>query len=211
MLSKFLPDLTDPEFDLKFKLWQARRDRWEFLLKTGTALLLVVTAIVAVFQYRSQRQQLIKQNEEAQQQRVKDFNSTIYRTRLDVYLEATDTFSKFVYASNLNEAEKAEQRFWELYDGKFSIVEDEQARDEMVLVGDFLLEWENCKTIPVQFLFQDLAYDFTQSCRSSLKTVFPEGFNPLTPGGSTHPPHITREMIKCVCHPELADCKKVVS
>jgi hypothetical protein len=222
LFSKSLPHVGDPQFEQKFKLWQARRDRWEFALKTGTALLLVVTAIVAVFQYRSQQRQLIRQNEDAQQQRIKDFNLTIYRTRLDIYLEATDTLSKFVYANDQKEADKAEQRFWELYDGKFSVIEDEDAKSEIILAGDFLLEWEKCKTIPVPFLFQDLAYDFTQSCRRSLKTDFPTEFdpltavevrrsarvNPLTAGEATHPAHITRAMIQCVCNTKLPECSK---
>jgi hypothetical protein len=212
MLSRFLPKPDDPQFESKFKLWQARRDRWEFTLKTGTALLLVVTAIVAVFQYRAQRQQLIRQNEEAKQQRIKDFNSSIYHARLDIYLEATDVFSRFVYASNRKEAEKADQRFWELYDGKFSIVEDEQAKKEMVLVGYFIDEWDKCKPFPVPDLFQDLAYDFTQSCRRSLKTVFPtDELDPLTPGAATHPRRIDCEMLKCVCNPKLPACKNIVA
>jgi hypothetical protein len=211
LFSRSLPHVGDPQFEQKFKLRQARRDRWEFALKLVTATLLIVTAVITVKQYLSQQKQLIRQNDEAQQQRLKDFNSTIYRARLDVYLEATDALSKFAYASNLNEARKAEQRFWELYDGKFSILEDDQAKNEMVLAGDFLVEWENCKKVPVQFLFQNLAYDFTQSCRSSLKNAFPKGFvekdNPLTPGEAKHPPHIIREMIKCVCHPNDSECK----
>src|ERR1041385_5467472 len=163
MLPKFKPEITDPDFEAKFKIWQTKRDRCEFQLKIVTALLLILTATLGVIQYLSQRRQLIRQNEEAQQQRLKDFNLTIYHARLEIYLDATDILSKFVYASNLKEAEKAEQRFWELYDGKFSVLEDEGARDEMILAGDFLLEWEKCKTIPVPDLLQDLAYDFTQS------------------------------------------------
>jgi hypothetical protein len=208
MLFNSLPEVHDPQFDERLKLWQARRESWEFALKAFTTCLLIVSAALAVIQYLSQRKELIRQNEEAQQQRIKDFNSIVYRTRFDVYLEATDTLSRFVYASDRKEADEAEQRFWELYDGKFSVIEDEQVKEEIILVGKFLMEWEDCKTIPVPFLFQNLAYDFTQSCRQSLKTVFPEELNPLSAGQAKHPAHIIQPMLKCVCQPELVECKK---
>jgi len=207
---RFLPKLRDPDFESKFKLWQASRDRWDFALKLMTAIILIVGAVITVKQYLGQRQQLIRQNEEAQQQRLKDFNTTIYRARLDIYLEATDTFSKFVYATDVKEAEQQAQRFWVLFDGKFSIVEDEEVKNEIVLLGYFVEQWEKCKPIPVPDLFQDLAYDFTQSCRHSLKRVFPDEFNPLTAGEATHPPHISCSSLPCVCHPNLPACKNLV-
>jgi hypothetical protein len=206
-----LPKPGDPEFESKFKLWQASRDRWEFALRLMTAIILVVGAVIAVKQYLSQRRQLILQNQEAQQQRLKDFNSTIYRARLDIYLEATDTFSKFVYASSVREADQATQRFWELFDGKFSIVEDEEVKNEMVLASYFVAEWEKCKPIPVPDLFQDLGYDFTQSCRHSLKRVFPDEFNPLTTGEAKHPLRIGCSSLSCVCNPNPRACKNLVA
>ena len=184
--------LTDPLLEMKLKVWDA-------FIKSVTATILIITAVVGVSQYLSQREQLIEQNRREQEQRVKDFNSTIYRSRLELYSEATDVFAKFAYAPNLVEAEKAEQRFWELFDGKLSIVEDQVVKDQMVLCGDFLEKWETCKKAPPPDLFQDMAYDLTQACRESLAGVFPGMLNPLTSGKATHPPHITLQMIDNVC------------
>jgi hypothetical protein len=79
---------------------------------------LIVTAIIAVNQYLRQRRELIEQNNRYQEQRTKDFNSIIYRARLDTYIEVTDALAKFSRSTTEDEAKKAATRFWELYHAK---------------------------------------------------------------------------------------------
>lgn len=202
-----------PDLETRLKVWDA-------ILKSVTSVLLIVTAIVGVAQYLSQRQQLIlqnqreqerrekereqllEQNKREQEQRAKEYNSMIYRARLDLYQEATDALARFAYAPSTAEAEKASRRFWELFDGKFSIVEDEGVQREMRLCVDFLEEWERCKYGGRNIrenLFANLTYDFSQSCRNSLASAFPETLNPLASGSTKHGREVTRETINCVC------------
>lgn len=194
-----------PDLEMKVKAWDA-------ILKTVTAVLLIVTVVVGVAQYLSQRQQLIVQNQREQEQRAKEFNSMIYRARLDLYQEATDVLARFAYAPTTAEAEKANQRFWELFDGKISLVEDEQVQKEMRLCIDFLEEWEKCKdrnpTVR-QNLFANLTYDFSQSCRNSLASAFPETLNPLVSGSAEHGPGVAPELINCICRSDQNEWKKL--
>ena len=54
-----------PDLEMKVKAWDA-------ILKTVTAALLIVTVVVGVAQYLSQRQQLIVQNQREQERREKE-------------------------------------------------------------------------------------------------------------------------------------------
>ena len=178
------------DFESKLKIWDA-------FLKTVTAIIFIVTAIVGVKQYLAQRSQLIEQNR-------RELNSMVYRTRLELYQDASDTLARFAYAPNTTEADKANRRFWELFQGKFSIVEDEGVREQMKLCIDLLQKWESCKDKDPSVrgdLFANLSYDFSQACRRSLKSAFPEAFNPLASGESEHPPIVTPDVINCVCPP----------
>jgi hypothetical protein len=203
-------NLDDPKLEVKLKVYDA-------IIKGITALVIILTTIIGVSSYLSQRRELIKQNERYEEQRAKektqeieqqrrdseqrtrDFNSIIYRTRVELYMEATDALAKFAKARNLTEAENASTRFWELYHGKLSIIEDEKVKDEMIFCGDFIAEWESCKKAPPADVFQDLAYDLSQVCRTSLVEVF--GKEVVTPplDKPKVPTETKPEMIKEVC------------
>ena len=192
-----LINLNDSKLEIKLKVWDA-------VLKGVTAIILICTAMYGVKTYLAQnrhyeeqrdedRKQLIEQNKRYEEQRVKEFNTTIYKARVDIYSETIDAAAKFANAPNLTEAEKAEQRFWELYNGKTSVVENQLVLDTMLLYGDLLSKWDECKAKPKDgppTIFGDLTYNLTQACRLSLMEAFPTQVTPLQYGPDKPPLNI---------------------
>lgn len=176
-------NLDDPKLETKLKVW-------DFKLKVFTSLMLIVTVVIGVASYISQRRVLIRQNQQYEEQKkkefnstveqnkryeeqkTKEFNSTIYKARLDLYIEATDAAAKFSYSTTSKEASEAAVNFWRIYDGKLSILENQDVVEAMIDYGKFLREWQKCRLVPVPPVFRELTYLLSQSCRKSLAVVF---------------------------------------
>lgn len=183
-------DLDDPQLEMKLKVW-------DFKLKVFTSLMLIVTVVIGLASYLSQRRVLIRQNQQYEEQKTKEFNSTveqnkryeeqktkefnstIYKARLDLYIEATDAAAKFSYSTTSKEASEAAVNFWRIYDGKLSILENQDVVEAMIDYGKFLREWQKCRPVPVPTVFRDLTYLLSQSCRKSLADVFTGEIKPL--------------------------------
>ena len=184
-------DIDDPKLETKLKVW-------DFKLKVFTSLLLIVTVVIGVVQYLSQRRVLIEQNKQYEEQKkkeaesaldqnkkyeeqkTKEFNSMIYKARLDLYIEATDAAAKFSYATTLKEARESAINFWRIYDGKLSILENQDVVEAMINYGIFLREWPKCHPVPIPDEFRELTYLLSQSCRKSLAAVFKDQFDNKT-------------------------------
>ena len=179
-------NLDDPKLEMKLKVWDA-------IIKSFTALLLVTSALVAVFSY-------LAQNRREERERVKELGLTVYRSRIDIYAEASDAAAKFAEASNLEDAEKAEQRFLEIYDGKLSILEDQLVLDTMVMYGELLDAWDDCDEQPEDgppAIFREATYNLSQACRLNLSEAFPTEvktlqYDPNDPAG----PALTVDQVK---------------
>jgi hypothetical protein len=131
-------------------------------------------------------------------QRQKDLNTLLYKTQMDVYLEATDTTARFSQSSDSKEADDARKRFWQLYYGKLSIIEDEKVKEAMIAFGSGVKVWEGVANSSGTFIapakmdlhedsftdsgktFKDRSYTLSQRCRAHLSSAFNEELPPLS-------------------------------
>jgi|HubBroStandDraft_4_1064222.scaffolds.fasta_scaffold66332_2 hypothetical protein len=89
---------------------------WLATLVTAT-----LTALVGIWQFRSQRQQSNRQ--------------PFLQKQLDLCFEASETAARLATETNKDEWEKARLTFWRLYWGTLSIVEDPKVEVAMLELG----------------------------------------------------------------------------
>ena len=147
-------------------------------LKIVGSLVAVAGLVFGVYQYRQQRDNADRQKQEqeaAQRNQQKE----------KYYDRAALVASEFARASTKQEAEDKSKQFWTLYYGELSIYEDQVVKEAMQNFGGAIKQWEKYNTggsdfsAPSMFeledkdgkpqTFEQLAYELTQACRSSLQ------------------------------------------
>jgi hypothetical protein len=94
-----------------------------------------------------------------------------WQEQLKVYGEGSNLAAKISIATNLAAVQKERERFWTLYWGQMSLVEDPVVLQAMVTFGDALYAWEQApskKPPAIEDLSFDLAHCFRKcpwTCR----------------------------------------------
>jgi hypothetical protein len=163
----------------------------DVVFKGVSTLILVTGAIVGLLQY-------LDHSRLERVQRQKDLNTLLYKSQMDLYLNATDITAKFSQSTTSLEAETARKEFWQLYYGKLSIVENDKVKEAMIDFGRGVKIWEGVANSPDSFIapaklvlpepefkdigrtFKDLSYSLSQRCRAHLNSSFNEELPPLS-------------------------------
>ena len=163
----------------------------DVVFKGVSTLILVTGAIVGLLQY-------LDHSRLERVQRQKDLNTLLYKTQMDLYLDATDITAKFSQSSTSQEADTSRKEFWQLYYGKLSIVENDRVKEAMIDFGRAVKVWEGMTNSAGSFIapsklvlpeaefkdtgktFRDLSYTLSQRCRAHLNSSFNEELPPLS-------------------------------
>jgi len=99
-----------------------------------------------------------------------EFRRAFWEKRYQLYSDATDLAASIAIAENLASVAEERSKFWQLYYGKMSIVEDRAVYNAMVDFGKKLEPLENSgNTSPELKIF---AYGLARACRESLKNTW---------------------------------------
>jgi hypothetical protein len=127
--------------------------------------LAIIIGIWATYnEYRKQNEASRQLERDRYEQTAKDFRTYFYQKQLEYYAEATDaTATLATEKPDSDEYRKARKKFFRLFWGRLSIVEDKSVEDRMVKFRNLLLQYENPNdTVSQQHLEQaslDLAHD----------------------------------------------------
>src|SRR6185369_10509268 len=142
----------------------------------GTAVILVGIA-VPFYQYtrtlEKDRQDRVdkKAAEEAQQAKqadaaLREAQKPFLQRQTELYFEATGAAAKLATLEKGPERDNARKRFYELYWGDLSVVEDEIVETAMVRFHDKLDDFEKGKA--EKFDLQEMSLELAHACRNSM-------------------------------------------
>jgi hypothetical protein len=185
------------QLELELKRADLKLKKWDLVFKLGGLLALVFGIAWPLFQYTNtlekEREDREKRVVVEQQQREKELDAVLREARkpflerqLALYFEATTVASRISTLTTGPEREKARKRFYELYHGELSIVEDEPVARAMV---DFkktleLHDIQEATDSDMQVASLMLAH----ACRDSLARGWGYDRSASTPAKSTDPP-----------------------
>lgn len=150
-----------------------KRLNWDVLVKVAAVAVSAATLGFGVYQY------VVKPRQEAR--------ADVYNRKKELYNQAMDSTSRFASATTQAEAEAARKQFWELYNGRLSVVENREVKEAMQAFGGGVKSWEEFNdpsdfTRPADFeyfpngqdkdrvTFDQMSYRLTQACRADLET-----------------------------------------
>lgn len=119
-------------------------------------LLTVVTVASGVLQYRHTKEQ--------------EFRKEFWEKQFALYSEATQLAASIAVAKDLRDVEEERQRFWKLYWGPLSMVENKAVFDAMVAYGEDLNNQEVRGHTSSEL--KQLSYKLARACRESLKDTW---------------------------------------
>ena len=113
----------------------------------------MATVIIGIAQYSHSKDQ--------------EFRKAFWEKQYQLYSEVTDIAAKIAVADDLDDVVEERAKFWHLYYGKMSIVENKAVYDAMVAFGKKLEPLE--KSGKTAFELRVFAYNLARACRESLK------------------------------------------
>ncbi len=129
-------------------------------------------AIIAgiIFTYKTYRQQVSDSREKTRQdslQTTKDYKKTFYENQYKYYSEATDAAATLA-TENIGSADyiDARKKFWRLYWGKLSMVENKAVEHKMVEFGNYLTLYERKDPKVTQDTLQQVALKLARTAGS---------------------------------------------
>jgi hypothetical protein len=121
-----------------------------------------------------------------------------WQEQLKVYGEGSNLAAKISIATNLAAVQKERERFWTLYWGQISLVEDPVVLQAMVTFGDALYAWEQAPSKKPPAI-EDLSFDLAHCFRKSLDETWTAGPAPLL---TNKCPWTCRGWEDCTCQGE---------
>ena len=106
--------------------------RWELIISAAMVFAVALGAILELREARFQQFEI-----EKEERRIR-----FWEEQLSLYKEASDAAATLATASTLEDAREAREKFWKLYWGKLSIVENSSVERAMVAFGNVLEEIE---------------------------------------------------------------------
>lgn len=119
-------------------------------------LVTVGTLVGGLWQYQHTREQTFRQR--------------FWEARYALYHEATEVAAHIAVADDLLSVEPQRQRFWQLYWGPLSMLEDPAVYDAMVAFGGKLSELEGRGRTDGEL--RQLSYALARACRTSLRATW---------------------------------------
>ena len=154
MDEKKLSELENEILSLKKKLnSNSSIDR---VFKIFATIATLATVLVGIINYADK-----KENE---------FKKVFWEKRFEFYEEATVLTATIAIAKDLDSVQSERQKFWTLYWGKLSMIEDQDVKDAMVNYGDSLEKQE--KLGHIESNLKNLSYSLARACRNSLKKTW---------------------------------------
>lgn len=116
----------------------------------------MVTVIIGIIQYNHSKDQ--------------EFRKAFWEKQYQLYSEVTDLAARISVADDLDNVIDERAKFWHLYYGKMSIVENKAVYDAMVAFGKRLESLE--KSGETAYELRAFAYSLARACRESLKQTW---------------------------------------
>jgi len=168
--------------ELETRRADLKQRKWEFLFKLAGLLTLVFGIAWPLYQYTTTLEREREDRKERQikdeEQKTKDAQAALREARKPflerqrtLYFEATTVASKLSTLAEGAERETARKRFYELYWGELSAVEDTQVESAMVKFKQALEDYESERTGNRSASRSELelaSYNLAHSCRDSL-------------------------------------------
>jgi hypothetical protein len=164
--------------DLDLKKADLRIKKWDVLIKGMGAVAVLVSIWFTYYQYgnslRKEKQDRDERAKHDMEQKEREIQSALRESQkpflerqLDLYLQASGTASKLSTLENGPARDEARKRFWQLYWGELSLVEDKEVEAAMVHFGRALTQFENHEIERSEV--QEKSFELARSCRKSLE------------------------------------------
>ena len=178
------------EAELELKRADLRIKRWDILIKGIGAVAVLISIWFTYYQYNNSLKKEKQEREEraakdAQQKEreiqaaLRESQKPFLERQLNLYFEAASTASKLSTLGDGPPREEARKRFWQLYWGELSLVEDKEVEAAMVRFGTALAQFENNQIN--KFELQKKSLELAHSCRKSLEQSW--GYSLVELGG----------------------------
>ncbi|WP_299229093.1 hypothetical protein [uncultured Psychroserpens sp.] len=99
-----------------------------------------------------------------------EFRKVFWEKRFEFYQKVTDLAAAIAIAKDLESVKDEREKFWILYWGKLSMIEDQAVFDAMVNYGDHLFNQE--KMGQKAYGLKQRSYLLARACRNSLKETW---------------------------------------
>lgn len=107
-------------------------------IDAGTLVLATAGGWIGILSYRQGLRDRAEAQRASTEAARREYERPFYEHQLRLYLEAVAVVARVATAADDSAARDAERRFWELYWGEMSLVEDEPVARKMVEVGALL-------------------------------------------------------------------------
>ena len=145
-------------FSLKKKL--NSNNSIDRIFKVIAILATLTTILIGIFNYADKKES--------------EFRKAFWEKRFEFYEEVTDLAPTIAITKDLDSVKDERQKFWTLYWGKLSMIEDQAVLNAMVNYGDDLYNQEEFGHTSSGL--EQLSYFLARACRNSLK----ETWEPVT-------------------------------
>jgi hypothetical protein len=149
-----------------------KRFNWDLVAKVAAVIISAATLGFGIYQF------VVKPRQEAR--------AKTYESKRELYNQAMDSTSRFAIATTQAEADVARKQFWELYNGRLSVVENQEVKVAMQAFGGGVKSWEEFNdpsdfTRPADYeyfpngqdknrvTFAQMSYGLTQACKRDLE------------------------------------------
>ncbi|MBO4226635.1 hypothetical protein [Bradyrhizobium neotropicale] len=131
------------------KEWSLRLPGWDFIVKYGPGIAVIVGAAWTVLTWWDQRSEQFRSDEarktEALQVALRESQKPFLERQLGFYFEAAKVTGTLATRDRQDqEWASARKRFWELYWGELGVVESPEVASAMVAFGQALGDLEKC-------------------------------------------------------------------